>query len=111
MTTMSNATVWAVMIGAGVGTLLIRFSFLALVGKERTIHPVVERALRLVPPAVLATLAIPALVRTNGALDISFDNLRLLAGLAAGVVAWRTKNLFLTIATGMAVLWILQAVT
>ena len=50
-----------------------------------------------------------SLLRPNGPLDISLSNVRLLAGLAATLVAWRTKNVLLTIGVGMAALWILQA--
>ena len=37
------------------------------------------------------------------------DNLRLVAGAVAGVVAWRTKNVVLTTVTGLSALWILEA--
>ena len=110
MTSMSNVAVWAVMLGAGLGTLALRFSFLGLVAKERQVPALLERALRFVPPAVLATLAIPALVRPDGAIDLSPENLRLLAGTLAAVVAWTTRNLFFTIAAGMAALLVLEAV-
>ncbi|MGH2374135.1 MAG: AzlD domain-containing protein [bacterium] len=36
------------------------------------------------------------------------DHPRLIAGVLAAGVAWRTKNVFLTIGVGMALLWILQ---
>ena len=35
---------------------------------------------------------------------------RLLAGVLAVVVAWRTKNVLLTIGVGMAALWVLMGV-
>jgi len=43
------------------------------------------------------------------ALDVSLVNARLFAGALAAVVAWRTRNVFLTIGVGMGLLWILQA--
>jgi branched-subunit amino acid transport protein len=45
----------------------------------------------------------------NGALDISLGNERLLAGLVAIVIAWRTRNVFVIVAAGMIALWLLQA--
>jgi branched-subunit amino acid transport protein len=36
-----------------------------------------------------------------GAVDIGPDNPRLLAGILAGAVAWRTRNTLLTIVSGM----------
>jgi len=50
------------------------------------------------------------LLRPGGALDLSFGNVRLLAGVLAALVAWRTKNVLLTIAVGMVALWVLQVV-
>jgi branched-subunit amino acid transport protein len=40
---------------------------------------------------------------------VSLGNTRLVAGALAALVAWRTKNVLLTIGVGMAALWILQA--
>ncbi|MBF8282806.1 MAG: Branched-chain amino acid transport, partial [Anaerolineales bacterium] len=49
-------------------------------------------------------------LQPRGALDLSLGNARLLAGGLAMLVAWRTKNVLLTIAVGMGALWILQAI-
>ena len=93
----------------GVATYLTRLSFIALVG-HREIPPLARRALRLVPPAVLSAIIFPELLRPAGRLDLSLGNERLLAGLLAGLVAWRTRNIFLTIGVGMAALLLLQAI-
>jgi branched-subunit amino acid transport protein len=82
-------------------------SFIVLVG-QREPPPLVRRALRFVPPAVLSAIIFPELLLPQGVLDISLSNLRLLAGLAAILVAWRTKNTVLTILVGMAALWALM---
>jgi branched-subunit amino acid transport protein len=42
--------------------------------------------------------------------DLSLGNLRLLAGVLAALVAWRTKSVLLSIAAGLGALWVLQAV-
>jgi len=47
-------------------------------------------------------LIVPALVRPEGSLDFSFENTVLVAGILAGLVAWRTRNPWLTIASGLA---------
>lgn len=98
---------WLIIIGMGVITYAIRLSMIAFFG-GRTIPPVVYRALRFVPPAVLSALVAPALLRPAGPFDLSLGNTRLLAGVLAVVVAWRTKSTLLTIALGMAALWFLQ---
>jgi branched-subunit amino acid transport protein len=67
-----------------------------------------SRALRFVPAAALAALVFPALTHPVGHLDFSLNNFRLLAGLGGAIVAWRTRNVLLTILVGMALLWILE---
>ncbi|MEW6230869.1 MAG: AzlD domain-containing protein [Chloroflexota bacterium] len=100
-------TLWLIIIGMGLVTYAIRLSPIVLL--ERVdIPPVIRRALRFVPPAVLSAIILPGLLRPGGALDLSFGNARLLAGVLAALVAWRSKNVLLTIGVGMAALWILQ---
>jgi branched-subunit amino acid transport protein len=66
--------------------------------------------LRFVPAAALAALVFPALTHPAGHLDLSLHNFRLLAGLGGAIVAWRTRNVLLTILIGMLLLWGLRAV-
>ncbi len=95
-------------LGMGFVTYAIRLSLIALLGRVQ-IQPFVRRALRFVPPAVLSAIIFPELLRAGGTLDVSFGNARLLAGACAALVVWRTKNVFLSIAVGMAALWLIQA--
>ncbi len=67
------------------------------------------RALRFVPAAALAALVFPALTHPAGYLDLSVNNFRLLAGLSGAIVAWKTRNVLLTILIGMLILWSLEA--
>jgi len=99
---------WITILGMGIVTFAIRLSFITLMGRIEA-PLLVQRALRFVPPAVLSAIIFPELLMRNGRLDVSFGNLRLLAGALAALVAWRTKNVLLTIGVGMAALWILQA--
>jgi branched-subunit amino acid transport protein len=100
--------VWPAIVIIGVCTYAIRFSFILLLG-ERKIPPLAERSLRLVPPAVLTAIIFPEVLRPNGALDLHPANPRIIAGLLAALIAWRTKNIFLTIGVGMAALLAAQA--
>ena len=102
-------SVWLTILCAGIITFAIRLSLIALMGRVE-VSPLVQRALRFVPPAVLSAIIFPELLRHSGQLDVSPGNTRLLAGALAALVAWRTKNVLLTIGVGMAALWILQAV-
>ncbi len=71
--------------------------------------PGLARALRYVPPAVLSAIIFPELLAPGGAFNLSLGNLRLIAGIGAALIAWRTKNTLLTIAAGMTLLWMLMA--
>ncbi|HSH42343.1 MAG TPA: AzlD domain-containing protein [Arenicellales bacterium] len=106
---MNEGTVWLTIAGAAVGTYLLRLSFIEMWRLLR-VPPLFMQALHYVPAAVLAALVMPALLRSGGSLDLSPDNLRLYAGLLALTVAWYTHNMLLTLGTGMAALWLLQAV-
>jgi len=106
---MTGTALWLTLLGMGLITYGIRLSMILLLGRVR-ISEDWQRALRLVPPAVLSAIIFPELLRPAGSLDISLGNARLLAGIIAAAVAWRTKNALLTIGVGMAALWILQAV-
>ena len=105
---MSQAWLWVTIIVIGLLTLGIRLSFIVFIGKMQ-VSPIMQKALRFVPIAVLSALIAPALFFSNGSLFVSLSNPRLIAGLLAIFIAWRTKNILLTIFSGMACLFILQA--
>ena len=102
-------TLWVVMLVGGLLTYLTRLSFIALTGKIQ--FPVwLQRSLRYVPPAVLSAIIFPEIFIHSGAIDVSLRNDRLLAGILAALVGWKTRNMLLTIVVGMAALLILQAI-
>lgn len=96
------STAWTTIVIAGVGTYALRASFLAAARRLVDLPPLTERVLRQIPPAVLAALVVPSLVRPDGDLDLWQP--RLLAGVLAAVVSWRTRNIALTLVVGMGVL-------
>lgn len=104
---MSATSIWLLFLAIGLGTFLLRFLFIYLFGKIE-MPDWLRRALRFVPAAALAALVFPALTHPAGHLDFSFNNFRLLAGLGGAVVAWKTRNVLLTILVGMILLWILE---
>lgn len=105
---MNTALMALTILGMGLITYAIRLS-LFLLPERVTLAPWLLRALRYVPAAVLSAIIIPELLLPGGALDMSPGNDRLLAGLIAILVAWRTRNVFLTVVAGMVILWFLQA--
>ena len=105
---MSTATLALTILGMGLITFGIRVS-LFLLPENAQLPEGLLRALRYVPAAVLSAIIAPEMLMPGGALDLSLGNERLLAGLVAIVVAWRTRNVLLTVAAGMAALWLLLA--
>lgn len=98
---------WLTMIAVGILTFGIRLSFIVILDRWQP-PDIIQRSLRFVPVAVLTAIIVPELVMPEGRVDISIGNLRLLAGIVAILVAWKTKNIVWTIIAGMGVLLGLQ---
>ena len=100
---------WGAVVAIGVGTYLTRLSFIGAFG-EREMPAWMERPLRYVAPAVLGAIVLPAVVMPEGVIDfVPASNPRFLAGVLAGAVAIRFRNITVVITVGMAALWILDA--
>jgi branched-subunit amino acid transport protein len=98
------ARIWVVIVAVGIGTYLIRYSFLGLVG-DRTLPAWALRALRYVPVAVMPALVAPAILwppATGGETDPA----RLLAAVAALVVGAAMRSVLGAVFAGMAVLYL-----
>jgi branched-subunit amino acid transport protein len=103
------AETWLIILLSGLLTYAIRLSFIALHGRWQP--PLLfQRALRYVPPAVLSAILLPEIFLPGGHPDFSLLNPRLLAGILAALVAWRTRNTFLTIVVGMSGLYLFQMI-
>ncbi len=97
---------WIVVIVLGIGTFLMRFSFLGFLG-NRLLPWWLTRGLRYTAVAVLPALVAPAVLwpeATAGALDAP----RLAAAAATIVVGAITRQMMAAIAVGVAVLFGLQ---
>ena len=105
-----SARVWVAIVAIGLATFGFRLSFIYLFGRIDDVPPRVRRPLTYVPPAVLAALVFPDLLTIGPTATATLVDERLIAGVAAGVVAWKTENVFATIAAGMGVLWLLRFV-
>jgi len=99
--------VWTAIVLSGIGTFAMRASFLVAADRVARVPPKVQRLLRQIPPAALAALVVPALVRPDGAVDLLHP--RFAAGAVAALVAWRTRSAALTLVVGMAALVALEA--
>ena len=96
-------TVWLTVIGMALVTYALRASFMVLPPHIET-PPLLRRALRYVPAAVLTAIWAPEIVLSPG-----YEQLA--AGAVAIAVAWRWRVTFATIVAGLAALhlfhWIL----
>lgn len=97
---------WTTIVLAGLGTFAMRASFLAVAHRLVAVPPRVHRLLRQIPPAALAALVMPAVLRP--AADFDLVQARVPAAIAAALVAWRTRNVALTLVVGMGVLLTIQ---
>jgi branched-subunit amino acid transport protein len=96
---------WVVVFAVGTLNFLSRLSFIALFARV-AMPPLVARALRFVPAAMLTAIIVPAIVFVApGALALTPQNPRLAAALVAALVAWRAKSPTAAMVAGMVTLW------
>ncbi len=101
--TYSTAEVWGIIAALAVGTFLIRFSFLGLIG-NRPMPPIVLRLLRYTPVAVLPGLVAP-LVLWPAATGGEPDAVRLVAAAVALAVGLWTRQVIWAIVAGFGALY------
>jgi branched-subunit amino acid transport protein len=97
---------WTVIIVVGALNYLSRLSFIALSAKA-TIPPLLARALRFVPAAMLTALIVPMVV--DAPTSAAWSDPRTAAALIAAAVAFATRSTLRTLVAGMAALWLLRA--
>ncbi|MGR3493590.1 MAG: AzlD domain-containing protein [Shimia sp.] len=94
--------IWAVIVGLGIGSFALRFSFLGLIG-SRALPDWVLRHLRYTAVAVLPGLVAPLVIwppATGG----EVDPVRLSAAFVCGVVGWLTRSVLWAMVAGAGVL-------
>jgi len=98
---MHDATAWVAIIGMALATYVSRIGGMILVSRGVG-SPRVEAFLRAVPGSVIASIVAPA-VLTSGPAEA-------LAGLAVLIVSARTRNILLSMITGIGAVWLLRHV-
>lgn len=98
-----------IIIGMSMVTQLPRIIPLVVLTRM-SLPPLVVRWLKHIPVAVLSALLFPSLLLSDGRLSLSLDNTALLAAIPCMVIAAKTKNLFLTVLTGIIISALLQLV-
>jgi branched-subunit amino acid transport protein len=99
--------IWVAIILSGIGTYAMRASFLVFAHRLADVPPSIQRLLRQIPPAALAAIVVPALVRPEGHVDLWQP--RFLAGVVAALVAWKTRNTALTLVVGIGLVMLIDA--
>jgi len=98
---------WALIVAMGLGAFFTRAIFV-LPGSHLRLPATAERVLRYAPAAALMAIVAPDLAIVQGAMSISIENPRFVAGLVAFGLAAGTRSILATIAGGMAVLLLMR---
>lgn len=97
-------SIWALILAVGLSclfTLLLKTGPVTML-KGGDFPPLLRRWLAYVPVAVMAALVGPDIFFYDGNFDLSLSNLFLLVSIPTLLVAWLSKNYFVTIAFGIA---------
>jgi branched-subunit amino acid transport protein len=91
-------------------TFLVRYAFFAL-GERIAFPPLVQRALRYVPVAVLTAIVVPMVLLPDGThWQLDWHNAWLLGALATGLIAWKFNHLLASIGGGMVVFFLYRII-
>ncbi len=103
--TMPDSQIWLIIVLIAIGTFLIRFSFIGLIG-DRKLPAWVLRHLRYTPVAVLPGLVAPLVLWPN-ATGGTLDAPRLMAAVVTVLLGVMFKNMMLAILGGAATLFVM----
>lgn len=103
---MDNSALWMVFLAVGLGTFLLRVSFIELHATLGAHLDRIKPVLLLLPAAILAALCMPAIVFSKQGSEYSLAPSQWLAALCCILVAKLTHNVFWPILAGMLCLWL-----
>jgi branched-subunit amino acid transport protein len=98
--------IWLTILGMALVTYATRVIMLLALRGE--VAPWLQRWLGYVPVAVFTTLILPPLLFSGDERPTLILGPALPAGVVGALVAWRTGNILLTIAAGLATFWLLR---
>lgn len=99
----STLEIWIIILALGIGTFVVRFSFLGILG-DRALPAWLLRHLRYTAVGILPAMVTP-LVLWPQATDGQMETSRIAAAVLALAVGLWTKSAIWAIAVGMATLW------
>ncbi len=106
---MNNTYFLSAIIPLALGTFLIRASVIYLSGRINLSNRIKE-LFSFIPAAILPALVAPMVFYFKGTSDFFFLKERVLALVLATVIAYKTKNILITIATGLCILYCLKLI-
>jgi branched-subunit amino acid transport protein len=97
---MNALETWLVIIGL-TGVTLVTRSFFLVLGNRIPLPERVQHALRFAPACALAALIAPEVLTVKGALALSLDNFKLIAGAVGIATMLATRSMIATMVIGM----------
>jgi branched-subunit amino acid transport protein len=97
---------WKTVSLLALGTIMIRFSIIAVSGKV-TISDRLKEVFSFIPAAVLPAIIAPMVFFHEGSVDWFFGKERLLVLILATVVSYKTKSMLATVSFGLVVLYLI----
>lgn len=98
---------WLTIAVVSVVAFALRAAFIVFADPHRFPHGF-RQALKFVPPAVLAAIVALGMALSEGRIDLTWRNQRLVAGLVAIAATLFVRGTLAAVAIGMAALWSLQ---
>lgn len=100
--------IWILFLLLGLATMIERLSFILLLDKWK-MPDWFSTGLKYVPVAVLLSLVSVDVLRTDGLIDISISNPKIIGAAVAIIVAWQTEKISATIGAGIIAFLITKA--
>jgi branched-subunit amino acid transport protein len=107
---MADQYVWAVIFFSGLVTYLARLLPLLLL-TNASLPAGFALWLKYVPACVFGAMIFSEIFVRDGYLNLSWDNIYLISSIGVLAVAYKTKSLPLSIASGLLLFWLLQTQT
>ena len=108
---MTNTQLWLLFLAIGLGTFLVRLSFIQLQGNANAFTQRAKHVLMIMPPAILAALCIPAVLFDQTLTSPFFSYQQIAAAIVTVLIARYSSSVFWPVIGGMACLWLLRFLT
>ena len=108
---MTNIELWLLFFAIGLGTFLIRLSFIQLHGSADALIQRSKYTLMMLPSAILAALCIPAVLFIRPLAEFQFSYSQFAAAIVTILIARFSKSVFWPVIGGMICLWLLRYIT